>query len=227
MEAHDLTWIAGELGLPTLTEGPSGLVANGPASAALEDGLPSSIEVAASALCGVVPFHPPLVDALGRARRGETVSLHLGHGSASNQEFRVVASPAEHGFARLTFAPVGLEQSATVQRRASLVDVAAAVSHEVANAMSAIGGWAELAIRGDESGIDPAEALALIASCARTAEQAARRMLSLSRGDTDNDARTDVSELSAEVADLLLLTAREKRVSLHAHVEPGLVVSGS
>jgi signal transduction histidine kinase/ActR/RegA family two-component response regulator len=226
MEAHDLTWIAGELGLPTLTEGPSGLIANGPAKAALEDELPSSIEMAASALVGLPPFHAELVGALERARRGETVTLKLEETPA--HEYRMVASPAGHGFARLTIAPSGLEQTAAVQRRASLVDVAAAVSHEVANAMSAIGGWAELAIRGDATGIDPAEALTLIASCARTAEQAARRMLSLSRGDVEGgEARTDISELTSEVSDLLLLTAREKQVTLHAHVEPSLVVSGS
>jgi two-component system cell cycle sensor histidine kinase/response regulator CckA len=230
MELHDLTWIAGELGLPTLTEGPSGLIANRPALTALDDELPSTLELAAACLVGLSPYHPELADAIGRARRGESVSVMLAQDSSGVQGWRMTATPADAadaGLARLTFAPAGLEQAGLVQRRAGLVDLAAAVSHEVANAMSAISGWAELAVKGGETGIDPSEALALIASCARTAEQAARRMLGLSRGEVEGETRTDMSELTSEVTDLLGLSAREKRVALNAHVEPGLLVGGS
>jgi two-component system cell cycle sensor histidine kinase/response regulator CckA len=228
MELHDLTWIAGEFGLPTLTERPSGIVANRPALDALHDELPPLMELALARLVGLGPFHPELTDALSRGRRGERVSLVLGPQGIAAQSWRVAVTPAGPGYATVMLAPHGMEQAGAVQRRAGLVDVAAAVSHEVANAMSAIGGWAELAGRGSSAGIDPREALQLIASCARTAEQAARRMLSLSRGeDTDSQARTDVSELAGEVTDLLTLSAREKLVTLHAHVEPGLTVSGS
>jgi two-component system cell cycle sensor histidine kinase/response regulator CckA len=227
MELHDLTWIAGELGLPTLAEGPSGLIANRPALTALDDEVPSTLELAAACLVGLSPYHPELVDAIGRARRGERVAIVLGQDGTGTQGWRMTATPADTGRAHLTFAPAGLEQAGLVQRRAGLVDLAAAVSHEVANAMSAIGGWAELAVKGNETGIDPREALSLIASCARTAEQAARRMLGLSRGEIEGENRTDMSELTSEVSDLLSLSAREKRVALHAHVEPGLLVGGS
>ena len=48
-------------------------------------------------------------------------------------------------------------------------------------------------------GTDPRQALTLIASCARTAEQAARRMLRLARGDAPDDDLTvlDVSQLTS------------------------------
>jgi signal transduction histidine kinase len=107
-----------------------------------------------------------------------------------------------------------------------LVDVAAAVAHEVANAVSAIAGWAELGLAG---GTDPRQALGLIASCARTAEQAARRMLRLARGDTPDDDLTviDVSQLSTELVQLLSITARQARVNLVNGIEPALSLRGA
>jgi CheY-like chemotaxis protein len=112
---------------------------------------------------------------------------------------------------------------------APIVDVAAAVAHEVANAVGAIAGWAELGLNPDGSGVDPRAALALIANCARTAEQAARRMLSLARGERPEDAEAalDVSQLSSELLSLLSITARQARVTLSSTLEPGLELRGS
>jgi CheY-like chemotaxis protein len=119
-------------------------------------------------------------------------------------------------------APDGAPRTA----QAPLVDVAAAVAHEVANAVSAIAGWAELGLEG---GVDSRQALALIASCARTAEEAARRMLRLSRGELSEDdhAVLDVSQLSSELIQLLSITARQARVGLDPSVEPGLLLIGA
>ncbi len=109
---------------------------------------------------------------------------------------------------------------------APIVDVAAAVAHEVANAVAAIAGWAELGLTG---GTDPRQALGLIASCARTAEQAARRMLRLARGDTPEDEHDilDVSQLTTELVQLLSINARQVRVNLVDAVEPGLSLRGA
>lgn len=119
-------------------------------------------------------------------------------------------------------APEGARRS----EHAPLVDVAAAVAHEVANAVSAIAGWADLGLDG---GTDPRQALTLIASCARTAEQAARRMLRLARGDAPDDDLTvlDVSQLTAELVQLLSITARQARVHLEPQLEPGLALVGA
>lgn len=119
-----------------------------------------------------------------------------------------------------------LARSPDGAEHAPLVDVAAAVAHEVANAVSAIAGWAELGLAG---GTDPRQALTLIASCARTAEQAARRMLRLARGDSPEDDLVvlDVSQLTAELVQLLTITARQARVNLDPTVEPGLALIGA
>lgn len=120
---------------------------------------------------------------------------------------------------------VGDEPAQRLTTGTDLVDVAAAVAHEVANAVGAIAGWAELG-SSEHSGVDPRKALALISSCARSAEQAARLMLRLSRGEPEkpDDDPLDVSEVTGELLQLLSLTARQGRVGLAHQVEPGLCV---
>lgn len=226
MRSDEASWLAEELGFPQLEESATGLRANPAARSTLRDELPKAIEHAAASIAGAVPTDSNLASLLARARGGERCSGVVGGAGVSAEAWRVLASPAEPGFARLTFTPASLAQSGAVQRRAALVDVAAAVSHEVANAMAAITGWADLASKPDESGINPAEALALIGSCARTAQGAARRMLSLARGHESQEEVTDLSELAQEVVDLLTLSARQARVTLSGQIEPDLVVRG-
>ena len=224
MKLDDVTWLAAELGFPCLEESSAGLNANSAARSALHDDVPSSIEGAAAALAGTSITDPALASLLARGRAGERASAIVGGTDLSTQTWRVLAVPSEPGWVRLTFAPAMIEQAGAVQRRAGLVDVAAAVSHEVANAMGAITGWADLAARPEQSGINPAEALRLIGSCARTAESAARRMLSLARGHESTEETTDLSELANEVVNLLTLGARQGRVSLTSQIEPDLMV---
>jgi len=224
MKQDDATWLAAELGFPTLEESSAGLSANPAARNVLRE-LPPDLAQAAAVIAGISPADAELARLLARARSGERATATLG--TAADQAWRVLASPSAPGQARLTFAPASIEQSGTIQRRAGLVDVAAAVSHEVANAMGAITGWAELAAKPEESGIEPAEALRLIASCARTAESAARRMLSLARGHDSKDETTELSDLAEEVVSLLTLSARQARVSVTNHIEPDLTVRGS
>ncbi len=228
MRSEEVSWLADELGFPQLEESAAGLRANPAARSSLrDDELPRAIEHAAASIASTVPSDSNLASLLARARAGERCSELVGGHGVSAHAWRVLASPAEPGYARLTFAPASLAQSGAVQRRAALVDVAAAVSHEVANAMSAITGWADLASRPDESGIDPVEALALIGSCARTAQGAARRMLSLARGHDSQEEATDFSELAQEVVDLLTPSARQARVTLTGRIENDLVVRGA
>jgi CheY-like chemotaxis protein len=114
-----------------------------------------------------------------------------------------------------------------------LVEVAAAVSHEVANAVGTIRGWAELALHsdplGDRATVDTRDALTLIRAAARSAEQAARSMLSLARGEAAalEGQPLDLSTFASELLQLLTLTAREARVTLESSIEPGLHVLAS
>ena len=135
MSLDDPTWFAAELGLPTLEEADDGLLANKMARQTMGADLPGTLDAAAAALVGTSSDNSALVELLTAARDGRRSSALL----QGERAWRVLATPLEGGRAKLTFAPAQVEQELDVRRRAALVDVAASVSHEVANALSAIG----------------------------------------------------------------------------------------
>lgn len=168
---------------------------------------------------GLAEPTPELQQALANARRGErTTALLQGGGS---KQFRLLASPlsADGARIRVVLAP-------TSRSNEGLVEVAAAVSHEVANAVGSIRGWAELALHNGDVTVNMRDALSLIRGAARSAEQAARSMLNIARGEEDAEQpqRVDMSEFAQEFVQLLTLAAREARVTLESSIERGLVV---
>lgn len=227
MRRDELAWLCSELGLPAVVESEQGLVANRAAVAAGCDVRARTLETALQGLTHSSQLPNAVTDALARARAGEHAVAMIAGDGLGQRAFRVLASPSSPGCAQVVLAPSGVDTSLEVSRRASLVDVAAAVSHEVANAVGAIAGWAQLA-SAQAPGVSVDEALRLIASCARTAQEAARTMLSLARGDqVEEDSAVQLSELSDELLTLLSLTARQQRVSLSGTIEPDVQVRGS
>jgi signal transduction histidine kinase len=225
MESDNLTWLCAELGLPAVMESDRGVVPN---RAAIDAGCnehPPSLEVALLSLVQLSSTDAQVSRALQLARSGEASALTLGGNGGRRQ--RLIATPRGFGRALVVLAAENEEASAELSRRASLVDVAAAVSHEVANAVAAIAGWAQLATT-PGADVSADEALKLIASCARTAQQAAQGMLSLARGEQPQQAEDiDLSELSRELLSLLSLTARQARVRLTHHIDSDIIVEGS
>jgi signal transduction histidine kinase/CheY-like chemotaxis protein len=188
----------------------------------------TSLEAGLEALLQVNDLGETLRDAVARARAGEAVSCVIGSGpELAQSQLRVIATPHGPGRAHVIVAPANLASGLELSRRAGLVDVAAAVAHEVANAVGAIAGWAELGAAG-VAGIAPEEALKLISNCARTAQQAARSMLSAARGEeAEQEQEVDVSVLASELLTLLSVTARQERVRLNSSVEPDLKLYGA
>ena len=245
MKNDDVSWLAAELGLPALEETASGLLTSPAARGALPvseaegavNGDPAlihsvALNEAAALIMGIAIDDVRLLAAIAAARGGDRHSIEVGPNGAG-QSFRLLATPAgDAQRIRLTIAP-----ARDGQAREALVDVAAAVSHEVANAVSSIRGWAELALHGEPTAgtappgaptasVDVRDALGLIRTAARSAEQAARSMLALARGQArkDDERLLDLSVFADELLQLLTLTAREARVTLEAVIEPGLVV---
>jgi signal transduction histidine kinase len=230
MENNKLAWLCSELGLASVVESERGVVPNRAALGAGCEPHPSALEAALRDLLRVPSLPDAVTDVLRRARGGESAVAVLAGDSLGQGAYRVVATAAGLGRAQVVIAASSVDASLELSRRASLVDVAAAVSHEVANAVGAIAGWAQLASN-RASGVSTDEALRLIASCARTAQEAARSMLSLARGEQveqgEDDREVQLSELSDELLTLLSLTARQERVSLSGNIEPQLLVRGS
>lgn len=227
MENEKLAWLCSELGLSAVSESDFGVVPNRTAVQAGCGGHVLTIEGALLKLLHATVLPKSVEEALVRARAGVPTACLLANDGIGRAGYRVVAVPHGPARAHVIVAPAGLDTSLSLSRRASLVDVAAAVSHELANAVGAIAGWAQLA-SSPNAGVSTSEALALIASCARTAQEAARSMLSLSRGElVDEEQEIELSELADELLKLLSLTARHERVSLSGSIEPELCVRGS
>jgi signal transduction histidine kinase/CheY-like chemotaxis protein len=228
MESDNLAWLCVELGLPAVMESELGAVGNRAAIAAGCEGQLASLEAGLEKLLHVTDLGDTLRDAVARARAGEAVSCVIGSGpELAQSQLRVIATPHGPGCAHVIVAPASLAAGLELSRRAGLVDVAAAVAHEVANAVGAIAGWAELGA-GAAAGISQDEALKLIGSCARAAQQAARSMLSASRGEAaEQEQEVDLSALAGELLSLLSVTARQERVRLTSNLEPDLKVFGA
>ena len=219
MEHTQLTWLCDELGLVALFELPEGMLASVAAQAAGCPARPSSVELGVAALLDGSDRSAVVSRSVRRARLGEKNSVALPGCTLG----------------RLTVLPLGSGRVAALLSKgegerapSALSHVAAAVSHEVANAVGAIAGWATLAGEETALGNSPQHALQLIASSARTAQEAAERLLRLARGETaDPHEPIDVSALVSEFCELLTVPAREARVRLRADVEPGLWTLGS
>lgn len=213
-----LDWICQALDLPLLTEDRAGFVAtNGSAKAALGDRTCPNLVTSIGHLLGDDADIAALADAAARARAGERVSV------IGPDDQRVLFVPAAPGLASAMFAPAGLAETDAVRRRAEETDRSAAMSHELANALGAIAGWARLAQQGHR--VD--EAMRLIERSAQTAWASARQTLgevSGQRGRTEAP-RTDVSAFVDEIARLLTPKAMRSGVDVETRIVPGLCVA--
>lgn len=227
MELTQFTWLCSELGLLAVAESDHGVVANHAAVTSGCDPRPASLEAGLRFLLRSSLLPVGLRNALTAARSGVAQAVQLSDNGVGQAACRVLVLPAGPGRAQVGLAPLALGTDLALTQRASMVDVAAAVSHEVANAVGAIAGWAQLAGT-PSAGVKPEEALKLIASCARTAQEAARSMLQLARGEQGEEPKdVQLSELADELLTLLSLTARQQRVSLSGCIEPDVCVRGS
>jgi two-component system cell cycle sensor histidine kinase/response regulator CckA len=206
-----LDWVAETLGLAVLREGERGEVQCNRAAQTLL-GAPTcpSLVMALEQVLGPELRGSALLDALARARRGERVEL-LGRDDA-----RALLSAHRPGRAQLVVA----RGAAAAARNA---DLAANVSHELANALGAIAGWARLAREGERVG----EALELIEKSADSAWHAARKLLDDVGGTRRRTAEViDLSTFVEDAAKLLAPKAAAKSVEVKTRVEPGVRIRG-
>ena len=158
-------------------------------------------------------------NALESARQGKSSAF------APRPGVQVLAIPVGTGRAA---ALIALQESAvaeSVQAKAAAADLAAGVSHEVANALSAIVGWAQVA-RERPDKAPPEEALALIEKSAQVARDATQDLLRMVRHTNHERTRSDLSAVIRDVVRLLRPEAQTKRVTVHAEVEDSCWVEG-
>jgi signal transduction histidine kinase/ActR/RegA family two-component response regulator len=201
-----LQWLCERLGVPVLTEDENG--------AALSSGERyPHIGMAMRAILGDDADHAAIDRALAFARSGTAHELLGPRGE------RVLMTPAAPGRAQVLIVPPQRGSLPALARRA---DITAGVSHELANALGAIAGWARLAKQGRRV----QEALDLIEMSAESAWSAARRMLGGARARNESESSVDLSSFVDEAARLLAPKAMAKGVRVRTSIEPGLRVRG-
>jgi signal transduction histidine kinase len=215
-----IEWLCGNLGLPLIEERSDGeLTLNDAARDMLGVGNYASISAALGPLLGDEINAATLQAALQRARQGEPSELSLAEG------LRAMVTPGDEGRACVVLAPRGSLDGLALQRRALATDRSARVSHELANALGAIAGWAKLAKEGAR--VD--EALDLIEKSADNAWSAARAVLGEVSGQKSQRpaaAVIDFSEFTEEAGRLLVPKALKKGVAIQTNIAPGLQVAG-
>lgn len=176
VSADALAWLIQELSLPSIEDDEDGGLRS------LDGTLPegaSELSRAAAHLAGL-PADDPAVSALiERARGGERSVLEVGAG-------RLLAFCVAPGRARVVFARRSPDDS-TAER-------AAGVTHEVANALTAITGWARMAASGGPLPERSRHALDVVQRSARDALDSARELLGLMR----DAARTTIAPGAAD-----------------------------
>jgi signal transduction histidine kinase len=223
MSADFLSWMAEEIGLPALhAAGGVVLRASDPARDLLGE-VPEGADLIATAarLTGVTPEDPALLGLVARADATGSASGAVGDG-----RWRLLVHRSAPGHLQLVAAPEQLTRGGHLLRRAAAADVAAGVSHEVANALSAIVGWAQLGLQqGDERS---AETFGHIEDSARAARSAARRLLDAVRTPSEQvSEQVDLHAMATDVTRLSRLQARHRGVHVDCHVQEGTFALGT
>ena len=211
--------MANELRLPLLEEGEDGrVVGNIEALDRIGGALPEVLSESALQLIGQGDTEglDAIVDG---ARRGSEGTITPRNG------MRVLAFPAGAGRAAVLISSHDNAIAESVQAKAAAADLAAGVSHEVANQLSAIAGWAQVALERPDKA-PPEEALSLIEKSAHVARDATQDLLRMVRHTNHERTRTDLSVVVRDVARLLRPEAQSKRVKVHAAVDEANWVEG-
>jgi signal transduction histidine kinase/CheY-like chemotaxis protein len=211
-----IDWLFESSGAPVLRERAQGDVeANAPA-AALLDGTPCPDMVTAlRRISGDTITGAEVEQALERARRGEQVELTLG------DDARLLLLQGAPGRAAAVM-PVRARETTTPDSPPARDDRVARASHELANALGSIAGWARLARQGERTD----EALELIEKSADSAWRAARRLLGESSGKEVGEREgVDFSSFVDEAARMLGPRAEARRIHVRTVIEPGLRVA--
>jgi len=213
-----LDWLCDRIGLAVLVEDEAGVVANGRARELLGS---SHYPNLGTALRGLIDdtVDPAAVErAIAFARTGTPNELIAPSGE------RVLLTRATEGRARAVIVSAdGPARASADPLKPATADMAAGVSHELANALGAIAGWARLAKQGRRVH----EALDLIEMSAESAWSAARRMLGTTAERKDAEPQSvDLSAFVDEAARLLAPKSMAKDVRVRTAIEPGLRVRG-
>jgi signal transduction histidine kinase len=216
VKQDSIEWLGERLGLAVVREDECGATANAAARSLLGRDAYPSLGAFLRQVLGEGFNRIQIEEAVTRARAGARTELSAASGA------RVLLSQGANSRAIAVYL-AARATSSVPPARATHPDIAAGVSHELANALGAIAGWARLAKQGRRV----QEALDLIEMSAESAWSAAQRMLRDVRSQRDAAAESvDLSAFVDEAARLLGPKAMARNVQVRTAIVPGLRVRG-
>ncbi|MCG8554188.1 MAG: ATP-binding protein [Proteobacteria bacterium] len=220
MKANILTWLCDTLALPTVVHHADGsLSINEPARVILgESPSGASLEATLGRLLGDGLSSEESRSLIARVRDGQPVAHRVGR---PGSRVCLLGMPGERA-SGVWVVVAGESTARGLQGSTPDSELAAGVSHELANALGAIAGWAQLARKGTRV----QEALEVIEDSATAACVTARHMLG---GRAQREANSDpvsVSAVAGEAVRLMAPTAMRAKVKVQRDIEPDLFVSG-
>ncbi|MDH5490646.1 MAG: HAMP domain-containing histidine kinase, partial [Myxococcales bacterium] len=184
---------------------------------------PPSLRASIARIAEIPADSDALLELLAGAHAGEQLVGRLG-------SYRVAIGPGEEGAADGEggiWIALSAETKSTderTERRALAGDLAAGVSHEVGSALSAVLGWAQLALEHPEEA--PArEALETIVACARVARETTSVLLDSARPSGAGSERTDLSGVLRDVKRLLRIESRDRQVAIELLPSPPIWIA--
>jgi signal transduction histidine kinase/CheY-like chemotaxis protein len=198
MTPHPFTWLAQQLGWTELTETPDGVVVPSrgepvPAGTRLEDATAARVPHALRARA---------IEAVRAARLGVPKALELPSGG------RLMCWPTEDDSVRVL-----ITRPATRASEPALADLSGAASHEMANALTSILGWADVGLA--DRGPSSTTALRAIKDSAESARAIADDILSMVRtADHDQSSTTLADTVCSDVVRLITPQARRRSVEI-------------
>ncbi len=208
MKQEFTAWLADELSVPLVEDAPDGsLRANAAALASLGPGELAGLGQAVATVAHAEDAQIAIDEKIEGARRGLRGALHPRPG------LRLLFLPSRPGQASVLIIGANNVMAETIQARAAAADLAAGVSHEVSNALSAIIGWSQVAQERPDKA-PPEEALSLILQSAQAARDATQDLLRMVRKTDQEKARTDLSVVIEDVVRLIRPEAQKRRVKI-------------
>lgn len=211
MSLDDLEWFAAQSALPLVSETPEGTVVyNDAAAEVFDDAHPLSLEQAVEILLEGEPslLHSAM-EAIARARQGQAQRLHEGA-----TRWLLSFLPQGRGRARLIATPRQWETPEVLEKRGMAAEMSAGVAHDVANALAAVGGWAEMAERSEDLATRLL-ALQRVQAGAQAAAELVRWLVELSAPTPAMErSYVDARQVIGDVVHLLELKAASRHVRL-------------
>lgn len=219
MREELIRWICDSLGLPFVEERTDGAVyCNNVAQNTLNPEKRMNFAQAVSRLVGSNIEPSTLEDAIARARSGSRTEYIAQNGQ------KVLFVPVSESRACAVIVTIRFDRQ-TLRWGSDRFEISDSLSHELANALGAIAGWAQLARTGTR--VD--EALELIEKASNSAWSISRQILGHQDEKHPEDVSpiTDVSVFVNEAVRLISLKASQVGVTIRHNVAAGLEVKGT